>query len=138
MSGFVLVLKVGHEKRKGCVSVPIWLVLPRCEATNIGCVCSESFRPTQTGLCKFGWVWSLLPSNSLTHSHTHILSLLFIVIFSFSPILYCCLSFSLCHNFSLVLPFYLQLSLSFSLTFSLSLSLSLSFSPKGVCLCRQF
>ena len=24
------------------------------------CVISPSFRPTQTGLCKFGWVWSSL------------------------------------------------------------------------------
>ena len=41
------------------------LVLRRCEATlqiwvYLICVISPSFRPTQTGLCKFGWVWSSL------------------------------------------------------------------------------
>ena len=42
------------------VFVPIWLVLRRCEASNLSvfdfALVSPSFRPTQTGLCKFGWV----------------------------------------------------------------------------------
>ena len=42
------------------VLVAIRLVLPRCEATNLGAFWSASFRPTQMGLCKFGWVWSSL------------------------------------------------------------------------------
>ena len=40
------------------VFVPVWLVLPRCEATNLGVF--DECRPTQTGLCKFEWVWSSL------------------------------------------------------------------------------
>ena len=47
----------GHPQREGTnlgVFVPIWSVLPRCEATNLGVFDSVSFRPTQTGLCKLG------------------------------------------------------------------------------------
>ena len=37
----------------GCV-VPIWLVLPRCEATNLGVFNLCDFALLKTGLCKFG------------------------------------------------------------------------------------
>ena len=41
------------------VFVPIWLVLPRCEATIWVClICVIS--PYSTGLCKFTWLWSSL------------------------------------------------------------------------------
>ena len=35
---------------------------------KFGCVWSVSFRPTETGLCEFGWVWSSL--NRETHTYT--------------------------------------------------------------------
>ena len=42
-------------------------VLPWCEATNL-VVLDLSLQPTQTGLCKFGWVWRSL---TIKHSHMH-------------------------------------------------------------------
>ena len=58
----------GHPQREGTnlgVCCSYMAGLARCEATKMSvcvCVCvwSVSFRPTRTGLCRFGRVWSSL------------------------------------------------------------------------------
>ena len=54
----------GHPQREGTslgVFVPIWLVLPRCEATNLGVFDLCHFALLKRGCANsVGWVWSSL------------------------------------------------------------------------------
>ena len=54
-----------HPQREGTnLGVCLFLYGWYCPGARLqircGCVCSVSFRPAQTWLCKFGWVWSSL------------------------------------------------------------------------------
>ena len=53
---------ISSERVHGCVCS---CMVGHCPGVIIsfGCVSSVSCQPTQTGLCKFGWVWSSLIFN---------------------------------------------------------------------------